>query len=220
MGTVTGRCVIWGAAPVGPSMLELLRPGDHIIAADGGWVTARSLGVQPHCILGDFDSISPGILSYYEKQEIPVKRYRPEKDATDTRIGLELALKLGSTEIFLLGATGGRLDHYMANLKSLFLPMKQGAQAWILDSQNAITLLDRGTEIPKDRQFGKYVSFFTMGDKVEGVTLTGFKYPLKEYTLMNSDEIGVSNEILEEKAQITFRSGVVLMIMSKDRNIQ
>lgn len=59
-----------------------------------------------------------------------------------------------------------------------------------------------------------------MGDKVEGVTLTGFKYPLKEYTLMNSDEIGVSNEILEEKAQITFRSGVVLMIMSKDRNIQ
>ena len=149
-----------------------------------------------------------------------MKRYRPEKDATDTRIGLELALKLGSTEIFLLGATGGRLDHYMANLKSLFLPMKQGAQAWILDSQNAITLLDRGTEIPKDRQFGKYVSFFTMGDKVEGVTLTGFKYPLKEYTLMNSDEIGVSNEILEEKAQITFRSGVVLMIMSKDRNIQ
>lgn len=52
------------------------------------------------------------------------------------------------------------------------------------------------------------------------MTLTGFKYPLKEYTLMNSDEIGVSNEILEEKAQITFRSGVVLMIMSKDRNIQ
>ena len=217
---MTGRCVIWGAAPVGPSMLKLLRPGDHIIAADGGWVTARSLGVQPHCILGDFDSISPKVLSYYENQEIPVKRYRPEKDATDTRIGLELALKLGSTEIFLLGATGGRLDHYMANLKSLFLPMEQGVQAWILDSQNAVTLLDRGIEIPKDRQFGKYVSFFTMGDKVEGVTLTGFKYPLKEYTLVNSDEIGVSNEILEERARITFRSGVVLMIMSKDRTIQ
>ena len=61
---------------------------------------------------------------------------------------------------------------------------------------------------------------FTMGDKVEGVTLKGFKYPLKDHTLVNSDEIGVSNEILEEKAEITFRSGVVLMIMSKDRNIQ
>ena len=201
------------------SVFDRIRP-DYIIGIDRGLEFCYKYNIVPHYILGDFDSISPGILSYYEKQEIPVKRYRPEKDATDTRIGLELALKLGSTEIFLLGATGGRLDHYMANLKSLFLPMKQGAQAWILDSQNAITLLDRGTEIPKDRQFGKYVSFFTMGDKVEGVTLTGFKYPLKEYTLMNSDEIGVSNEILEEKAQITFRSGVVLMIMSKDRNIQ
>ena len=201
------------------AVFDRIRP-DYIIGIDRGLEFCYKYNIVPHYILGDFDSISPGILSYYEKQEIPVKRYRPEKDATDTRIGLELALKLGSTEIFLLGATGGRLDHYMANLKSLFLPMKQGAQAWILDSQNAITLLDRGTEIPKDRQFGKYVSFFTMGDKVEGVTLTGFKYPLKEYTLMNSEEIGVSNEILEEKAQITFRSGVVLMIMSKDRNIQ
>ena len=183
------------------SVFDRIRP-DCIIGIDRGLEFCYKYNIVPHYILGDFDSISPGILSYYEKQEIPVKRYRPEKDATDTRIGLELALKLGSTEIFLLGATGGRLDHYMANLKSLFLPMKQGAQAWILDSQNAITLLDRGTEIPKDRQFGKYVSFFTMGDKVEGVTLTGFKYPLKEYTLMNSDEIGVSNEILRKKLRL------------------
>ena len=54
---------------------------------------------------------------------------------------------------------------------------------------------------------------------MEGVTLTGFKYPLKDHTLVNSDEIGVSNEIQEDSAEITFRSGVVLMIMSKDRNI-
>lgn len=201
------------------AVFDRIRP-DCIIGIDRGLEFCYKYNIVPHYILGDFDSISPKVLSYYENQEIPVKRYRPEKDATDTRIGLELALKLGSTEIFLLGATGGRLDHYMANLKSLFLPMEQGVQAWILDSQNAVTLLDRGIEIPKDRQFGKYVSFFTMGDKVEGVTLTGFKYPLKEYTLVNSDEIGVSNEILEERARITFRSGVVLMIMSKDRNIQ
>lgn len=200
------------------AVFDRIRP-ELIIGIDRGLEFCYKHKIVPHYILGDFDSISPEVLSYYEKQEIPVKRYRPEKDATDTRIGLELALKLGSTEILLLGATGGRLDHYMANLKSLFLPMEQGVRAWILDSQNAVTLLDRRTEIPKERQLGKYVSFFTMGDKVEGVTLTGFKYPLKDYTLVNSDEIGVSNEILEERAVIDFRSGVVLMIMSKDRNL-
>lgn len=201
------------------SVFDRIRP-DCIIGIDRGLEFCYKYNIVPNYILGDFDSISPKILSFYEGGEIPVKRFQPEKDATDTRIGLELAMKLGSQKIFLLGATGGRLDHYMANVKSLLIPMEQGVQAWILDSQNAITVLDQGTKLKKDRQFGKYVSFFTMGDRVEGVTLTGFKYPLKDHTLVNSDEIGVSNEIQEDSAEITFRSGVVLMIMSKDRNIQ
>lgn len=200
------------------SVFDRIRP-DCIIGIDRGLEFCYKYNIVPNYILGDFDSISPKILSFYEGGEIPVKRFQPEKDATDTRIGLELAMKLGSQKIFLLGATGGRLDHYMANVKSLLIPMEQGVQAWILDSQNAITVLDQGTRLKKDRQFGKYVSFFTMGDRVEGVTLTGFKYPLKDHTLVNSDEIGVSNEIQEDSAEITFRSGVVLMIMSKDRNI-
>ena len=50
------------------------------------------------------------------------------------------------------------------------------------------------------------------------MTLKGFKYPLEDFTLMNSDEIGVSNELKEDWGEITFRSGIILMIMSKDRN--
>ena len=165
-----------------------------------------------------FDSIAPEVLEYYENSGIPVERYQPEKDATDTRIGLELALKLKSREIFLLGATGGRLDHYMANLKSLLIPLEQGVQTWILDSQNVITVLDHGIKISREQQFGKYISFFSMGDKAEGITLAGFKYPLKNFTMVNSDEIGVSNELIEDMGEITFRSGIILMIMSKDRN--
>ena len=151
------------------SVFDRIRP-DCIIGIDRGLEFCYKYNIVPNYILGDFDSISPKLLSFYEGGEIPVKRFQPEKDATDTRIGLELAMKLGSQKIFLLGATGGRLDHYMANVKSLLIPMEQGVQAWILDSQNAITVLDQGTKLKKDRQFGKYVSFFTMGDRVEGVT--------------------------------------------------
>ena len=45
----------------------------------GGLEFCYKYNIVPHYILGDFDSISPKILSYYENQEIPVKRYRPEK---------------------------------------------------------------------------------------------------------------------------------------------
>lgn len=197
--------------------LEQIKP-DCIIGIDRGLNFCYKHGIVPHYILGDFDSIDREILEYYEKQDqIPVKRYKPEKDATDTRIGLELALKLKSSEIFILGATGGRLDHYMGNLQSLIVPLKENSRAWILDSQNAITVLDKRTEIHKKDMFGKYISFFSMGDKVEGLTLTGFKYPLKDYTMTNFDGIGVSNEILEEIAAVDFVSGLVLMVMSRDK---
>lgn len=48
------------------------------------------------------------------------------------------------------------------------------------------------------------------------MTLTGFKYPLHEYTMTNYDGIGVSNEIQEETARVEFRTGMVLMVMSRD----
>ena len=105
----------------------------------------------------------------------------------------------------------------MGNLKSLITAAKHGCQAWILDKQNAITLLDKPTELCKKEQFGNYVSFFSMGDCVKGLTLRGFKYPLTEYTMENEDGIGVSNEIVDETATVSFREGLVLMILSRDK---
>lgn len=200
------------------AVLQRIRP-DCIIGIDRGLGFCRRNDIYPDYILGDFDSIAPPVLEYFETQsKIPVKRYKPEKDASDTRIGLELALELDSDRIFLLGATGGRLDHYMANLQSLQVPLEKGAQAWILDEQNVITVLDKGMEISKDKMPGPYISFFSLGDKVEGLCLEGFKYPLEDYTMYNWDGIGVSNEIEMETARITFKSGRLLMIMSRDKD--
>lgn len=198
------------------TVLEKLQP-DCIIGIDRGLNFCYQYRIHPDYILGDFDSIDKKILDYYEHQsEIPVKRYKPEKDATDTRIGLELAIKLGSTRVFLLGATGGRLDHYMGNLQSLTAARREGVEAWILDSRNALTVLDKPTVISREEQFGTYISFLAMSDQVEGLTLTGFKYPLHEYTMTSFDRIGVSNEIQEKTAKVEFSKGLLLMVMSKD----
>lgn len=199
------------------SCIDRIKP-DCIVGIDRGLAFCRRCHVMPDYILGDFDSIDPEIIQFYRDQkEIPIKEYKPEKDATDTRIGMELAMELGSDRIFLLGATGGRLDHYMGNLQSLLVPAKAGKEGWILDEQNAITVLAGGRSISREEQFGKYVSFFSMGDAVSKITLRGFKYPLTDYTMTNSDGIGVSNELGEDTAFVDFRHGFLLMVMSKDR---
>ena len=198
--------------------LKQIKP-DCIIGVDKGLEFCYRNHVIPDWILGDFDSISKEVIDWYrEQQEIPIRQYKPEKDDTDTRLGMELALKLGSDKIFLLGATGGRLDHYMGNLQSLLITARKEKEGWILDEQNAITVRKAGKIcIHKEEQFGKYVSFFTVGGDVSGLTLKGFKYPLDGYDLTVADSgLTVSNEIAAETAEVTYDRGSLLMIMSRD----
>lgn len=198
--------------------LKQIKP-DCIIGVDKGLEFCYRNHVIPDWILGDFDSISKEVIDWYrEQQEIPIRQYKPEKDDTDTRLGMELALKLGSDKIFLLGATGGRLDHYMGNLQSLLITAMEEKEGWILDEQNAITVRKSGKIcIHKEEQFGKYVSFFSMGDEVTGLSLKGFQYPLDGYTLKNSDGIAVSNQLLDDCGIIEFETGYLMMVLSKDR---
>ncbi|MGN0399881.1 MAG: thiamine diphosphokinase [Blautia sp.] len=197
--------------------LEKIRP-DLVIGIDRGLEFCYRNQVIPSWILGDFDSIRPEIIEWYRNQrEIPIREYKPEKDATDTRIGLDLALELGSDRIFLLGATGGRLDHYMGNLQALLIPAMQGREGWILDEQNAITVLSGKKIITGETQFGKYISFFSMGDVVRGLSLKGFKYPLENYDLTNSDGLAISNELDDATGVVDFQQGFLMMVMSQDR---
>ena len=198
--------------------LKQIKP-DCIIGVDKGLEFCYRNHVIPDWILGDFDSISKDVIDWYrEQQEIPIRQYKPEKDDTDTRLGMELALNLGSDKIFLLGATGGRLDHYMGNLQSLLITAMEEKEGWILDEQNAITVRKAGKIcIHKEEQFGKYVSFFSMGDEVTGLSLKGFQYPLDGYTLKNSDGIAVSNKLLDDCGIIEFETGYLMMVLSKDR---
>ena len=119
-------------------------------------------------------------------------------------------------EIYLLGATGGRLDHFLANLAVLMIPTKLGIRAWILDEKNRITLLREGCSLEKKHTFGKFVSLIPYTDEVTGVALKGFRYLLNGHTFTRDNTLGLSNEIEDEIAEISFESGILIMILSMD----
>jgi thiamine pyrophosphokinase len=121
-----------------------------------------------------------------------------------------------SDEVYLLGATGGRLDHFLANLAVLMIPTKLGIRAWILDEKNRITLLREGCSLEKKHTFGKYVSLIPYTDEVTGVVLKGFRYLLNGHTFTRDNTLGLSNEIEDEIAEISFESGILIMILSMD----
>ena len=89
-----------------------------------------------------------------------IVRLNPEKDDTDTQSTLNLAIRRGAKNILILGATGGRLDHFIGNMGLLGYGRQKGVNVILADAQNYICLVENGHIIRKDSQFGKYVSFF------------------------------------------------------------
>ena len=77
-------------------------------------------------------------------------------------------------------------------------------------------MIDSPLVLQKKDQYGKYVSLLPYSDQVRGVTLTGFKYPLTDYTMGGFNSLGISNEITEEEAVISFMDGQLLVIESRD----
>lgn len=199
------------------SFLEKLKV-DYIIGVDKGLQFCYEHQIMPDYIVGDFDSLPPDILQWFKvNKNIPIREYNPVKDATDTMIALRKALDEKCTEIWILGGTGTRLDHVLCNIQILKNAWMEKVPAYLVDKHNVICLpIGQKFTLQKKEQYGKYVSFFPLGEEVEGLTLKGFKYPLENYCLRNFEGLGVSNEIVEDEAKVSWEKGILVMIQSKD----
>ena len=85
-----------------------------------------------------------------------------------------------------------------------------------MDANNRIHLIDHPLVIRKDSQYGKYVSLIPYTEQVSGLTLQGFKYSLENAVLHGFCSLGVSNEIVDEEAAISFTQGILIVIESCD----
>ncbi len=189
-----------------------------LIAADRGVEFFMGTDLEPDVAVGDFDSLSAKGAKYMETlKHTEIRRLKPEKDDSDTQSAANYAIEQGTERIMILGATGNRIDHLMANFGLLMLGKTKQVQIVLVDAYNYMSLIESGMILKKEEQFGKYVSFFPIEGEVTGLTLKGFKYPLNSYTLKVEDSgLTVSNEISDPEAEVTFETGKLLMIMSRD----
>ena len=182
-----------------------------LIAADRGVEFFMGTDLEPDVAVGDFDSLSAEGAKYMETlKHTEIRRLKPEKDDSDTQSAANYAIEQGTERIMILGATGNRIG-------LLMLGKTKQVQIVLVDAYNYMSLIESGMILKKEEQFGKYVSFFPIEGEVTGLTLKGFKYPLNSYTLKVEDSgLTVSNEISDPEAEVTFETGKLLMIMSRD----
>lgn len=179
---------------------------DFCICADGGAIHADHLNMRWNLLLGDFDSYQP------EKWGGDSKKFNSEKDDTDTMLAVKEAIKIGSDEVHIIGALGGRFDHTFANIQTLSYLKDHGVKGFILDELNTITVLSNETVslTPID---GYYFSVFSIEGDAK-VSIKDAKYLLDEYNMQGNYPIGISNEFLNKNAEISV-NGKVLLIFTK-----
>lgn len=201
------RGIIFGAG-VYDYQFPAISPEDIVIAADGGYKVCREAGIEPHLVIGDFDSLG------YIPRSVKTDRLPVEKDVTDLNAAVNAARKLGCGEIHIYGGMGGRPDHTLANIALTAKLSKCGVKAFMYGEGCMLTAVTDG-EIRLSGKKGNTVSVFAFSDVCTGVTLEGLKYPLNDAELTNDFALGVSNSFTEIFAGVTVKKGTLIITVQQ-----
>lgn len=199
-----------GERQISRETLEKWMPFDCIIGADGGNALLECLALKPDIILGDFDSaVKEGLQARYSDKEMRV--YPTEKDFTDAELALKCASEQACDEVLVIGAFGGRIDHFLGNIGLL----EKYPHLIFIDNHHQIELMV-GEAYKTLSQNYQYVSLIPFSSCVKGIDLQGFKYPLKQATINRGESIGISNELVSEEGTVHIVEGKVLLIQSNE----
>lgn len=198
-----GSCAIFCAGQF-YGLAAPLQADDFIIAADGGLAHVQKLGITPHGILGDFDSLG------YIPQDSTV--FPVEKDDTDAMLAVRKGLELGFREFYLYGSLDGpRLDHTVANFQTLQYLADRGAVGYLIGKDYIVTVVKDG-KLRFPAACTGIFSVFCMGADAEGVTIRGGKYEVENVRLTAGFPLGVSNHFTGNEVTVSVEKGSLLVL--------
>lgn len=192
------------------AMAPLLKGRPFIVCADGGANKARRLGVHPDVIIGDLDSITSETSAFFSSV---MTLQNADQESTDLEKALTYLVKHRFRQAVVVGATGGRPDHSLANLSILKKYHKK--IEIVFTDQFCDTLIIRDKIIIK-AAVGSVVSLMPLG-RCEGIATVGLKYPLHREALELGIREGTSNEVVSSPVKISVKQGSLLLFVVKKK---
>jgi thiamine pyrophosphokinase len=185
----------------------------NVICADGGTQHALALGLTPDVVIGDLDSIEDSARQHLESCGTRVISYPRSKDETDLELALLYAVEEGATQVVVLGAQGGRIDHELGNLLLLAHPRLAGIEVRMCCGDQEVLLIRDQTVL--EGQVGDLLSLLPIGGDAHGVSSSGLEYALDDETLWFGPARGVSNVFVSPTACVRVRDGVLWAVHTR-----
>ena len=204
---------------------ECWQRADLRIAADGGAANAyRVLGLAPQVVVGDLDSLDEVTRRWLEQNGAEFLAYPPAKDATDLELALHLAVERGAEHVTIVGALGGRVDQFIANVLLLTRVPDRSAPIFAVGEQRAgqspqVVIADALSEMwmateraTIEGAVGDTVSLIPIDERVEGIVTENLEYPLRAETLVRGSTRGISNRLTAPRGEVQWRKGLLLIV--------
>jgi len=189
-----------------PELVRLAARADLLVAADGGADHLARVGLRPHVLVGDLDSVSEAARAWVGEERVLA---RPDQDRTDLDKALVHALdERGADRLTVLGALGGRVDHELGNL-GLLARRALGERLVFREAEGLLLATARPLELPAAA--GETWSFLTFDPAVR-VTLEGVRWPVRRRPLDLGSLPSISNLAAADRVRVAPEGGAVVAI--------
>ncbi len=188
-----------GLFPQSERARQYLDCGRTVICCDGAARNLALMGMEPHCIVGDCDSIDPETRRRFADRIVRIA----EQESNDLTKCMRHAQALGFDDVVILGATGLREDHTLGNVSLLASYCRMFGRVAMISDFGEFHAISRTTTF--ETVAGQQISLFAL-PPVAALTSHGLLYPLRRRRLMSWWE-GTLNEATGNSVTIEVEGG-------------
>jgi thiamine pyrophosphokinase len=192
-----------GEKPSHEIPVNILKNAETVVCCDGAISFLEQLNITPHIIIGDCDSITPA-----QKE-----KYKPIilTDKTDAYNDLQKAIRYCMTnkwwDVVILGASGWRDDHYLANV-GILMHYANRLSLTMVTNYGIFTPINKTTSF--DSFPGQQISIFSFSPDT-GITYHGLRYPVYKQQFKELWE-GSLNEAVAESFTVEIEGNGAVMV--------
>ncbi|GAA4230698.1 thiamine diphosphokinase [Postechiella marina] len=186
-----------------PKKMPNLLSYDIICATDGAYQFLEDNNITPNFINGDFDSVK-------KMPENIETIHTPNQNFTDFDKILKILFDRNYIDIDVFGASGQEQDHFLGNLNTA-LQWKSKLNLTFFDNYGCYFLADKHLVLKDVKE--KTISLIPF-PVAKGIITKGLQYALSNETLTLGDRIGTRNVAVENRVEITFKTGNLFVFIN------
>ncbi|MDR0428679.1 MAG: thiamine diphosphokinase [Puniceicoccales bacterium] len=178
--------------------LQSWMKGRISVALDGAAHLLAANFLRPDILLGDFDSIDKSLIFHWKSLGVHCL-HMGSQELTDMEKSLRFAICHGARNIYIINASGGRMDHSLGNVFFLKKYASRKVRIILHSGGQCLEYLWNQTRTLHSHS-GAHCGFFGMTNA--RITSHGLRYEMDNFPLKMGGQASIANQFVLTHAKI------------------